>query len=477
MKHEQIEYVPQNEQVEEQVLGVLMQSNSALAKIAWLEPDDFFNPVHRALYETIVAMVEKGMTANALTLKDTFEPGVMIRDEAPIAFLVRMQASIASNDPVGFAKVLRYARSRRALVSIGEDLAKAARTAPPDVVPTEIQGEAEDRLAENRLLAPRQDTRTAIGSYADSFLSSLTADRSIIKGVPLVFPELEQVIQEPLEGGNLYGLLSSSGEGKTSLMLQIAAHAAQKGSPVLLMSFDQNGEQVIRQIISQNVSTEVSRIRRRDISEKEMDKMISEVHRIRSLPIEIIRCKREKIGRITSYARAFVKRWQAIPRPNGEPWGTPLVILDHSRKVTPDRPNDHEGRIAGAVNGECKATAEETGAAWLNINQRNSGGMSRPNPRPIARDLFGGEQAKEDFDACFYLYRAEKWRDEQLKVARDIKEKEQIMQRFGDCEGKAEIGAVKVRYGSDRETRELNWEGRFTRYSSPVESQFGESLL
>lgn len=475
MIHEKIELVPQNVQAEDQVLGILMRSNTALAKVPWLEPEDFFDPTARRIFESIVAMVEKGLTANALTLKDLFEPGVEVDGLPPLAYLARLETGIANTDPIGFARALRYSRSRRVLVEIGEDLANAARKAPPEVLPSEIQGEADDRLAEVRLLQPRQDSRTAIGSYADTFVASLSADRNTAKGVSLVFPELEQIIQEPLEGGNLYGLLSSSGEGKTSLVLQMAEYAARKGSPVLLMSFDQNGEQVIRQVISQSVGTEVSRIRRRDVSEKEVERMLAEVQRIKSLPFEIIRCKREKIGRITSYARAFVKRWQMMPRPGGA-WGTPLIILDHSRKVAPDRPNDHEGRIAGAINGECKATAEETGAAWMNINQRNSGGMTRPNPRPIARDLFGGEQAKEDFDACFYLYRAEKWRDEQLKVARDVKEKEQIMQRFGDCEGKAEIGAIKVRYGSDRETRNLNWEGRYTRYSSPS-AVYGEELF
>lgn len=471
MIQEQIEAVPQNLEAEEQVIGILMSSNAALSRVPWLEADDFFNPVLKRLFESVVAMSEKGMTANPLTLKDVFEQGVMVNNDPPIRYLARLQSEVASLDPLGFAKSLRYARSRRHLVSIGEDLAKLARTAPPEIVPTEIQGEIEDRLAEVRLLAPRQDTRTAIGSYADAFLSSLSPSRSSNRGVPLVFPELEQIIQEPLEGGNLYGLLSSSGEGKTSLMLQIAEHAARKGSPVLVMSFDQNGEQVFRQMVSQCVGTEVTRIRRGDFSEKEAERMINETSRIKALPIEIIRCKRERIGRIVAYARAFVKRWQAVCD------GTPLIILDHSRKVAPDRPNDHEGRIAGAINGECKATAEETGAAWLNINQRNSGGMSRPNPRPIAKDLFGGEQAKEDFDAIFYLYRKEKWRDEQLKIARDAKEKEQIMQRFGDCEGKAEIGAIKVRYGSDNQRRELIWEGRFTRYRSEQHGGQIEGLL
>ena len=471
MIQEQIEAVPQNLEAEEQLIGILMNSNAALTKVPWLEPDDFFNPVLKRLFESITAMVEKGMAANALTMKDAFEPGMMIHDQPPIAYLARLQGEIATTDPVGFAKTLRYARSRRAMVSTGEDMAKAARLSPPEVTPTEILGEFEDRLAEVRLLAPRQDTRTAIGSYADAFLSSLSPSHSSGRGVPLVFPELEQVIQEPLEGGNLYGLLSSSGEGKTSLMLQIAEHAARKGSPVLIMSYDQNGEQVFRQIVSQCVGTEVTRIRRGDFSEKEAERMISETNRIKALPIEIIRCKREKIGRIAAYARAFVKRWQTVTE------GTPLIILDHSRKVQPDRPNDHEGRIAGAINGECKAVAEETGAAWLNINQRNSGGMSRPNPRPIAKDLFGGEQAKEDFDAIFYLYRKEKWRDEQLKIARDAKEKEQIMQRFGDCEGKAEIGAIKVRYGSDNQRRELIWEGRYTRYRSEQQGDQVEGLF
>ena len=54
-------------------------------------------------------------------------------------------------------------------------------------------------------------------------------------------PEIAKVLSEPVfEAGNLYGLLSSSGEGKSSLTMQLIYHAVEQGHPVLFLSYDQS---------------------------------------------------------------------------------------------------------------------------------------------------------------------------------------------------------------------------------------------
>ena len=120
--------------------------------------------------------------------------------------------------------------------------------------------------------------------------------------------------------------------------------------------------------------------------------------------------------------------------------------------------------------------AEELGAAWLSLNQRNGQGNGRDVPRPIASDLYGGEASRMDYDAILYLYRPERWRDMALRVAKDANEDEKIRKRFmlrkswfepgEDPEGMAEIGAVKVRYGDANVSEFVRFEGRFTRYVS-----------
>ena len=130
--------------------------------------------------------------------------------------------------------------------------------------------------------------------------------------------------------------------------------------------------------------------------------------------------------------------------------------------------------------------AEELGAAVLFLNQRNGKGMGRKVPRPIAEDLYGGESSKEDYDAIMYIYRPERWRDEQLSIARDQADADDINKRFmlrksfndtpRDPENMAEIGTLKVRYGRTGIKEFVRFEGQFTRYESERDSRAGAEL-
>ena len=111
--------------------------------------------------------------------------------------------------------------------------------------------------------------------------------------------------------------------------------------------------------------------------------------------------------------------------------------------------------------------ADETSSAVLILNQRNSFGTRRDNPRPIAADLYGGEGARADYDAVLYLYRAEKYKAEREKIAATDSDWKKINKVFtGDVEGVAEIGSIKVRFGDPTITETLRFEGRYTRYVS-----------
>lgn len=92
----------------------------------------------------------------------------------------------------------------------------------------------------------------------------------------------------------------------------------------------------------------------------------------------------------------------------------------------------------------------------------------RENPNPIDQDLFGGEQAKEDYDAILYLYRPEKYRDMRLTKANTEKKRDEILRYLENWSGKSKIGALKVRFGDASVARSLDFQAEFTRYSSVI---------
>lgn len=452
---------------EEAILGALLTNNLALSAIPFLEAEHFAHPLNQEIFAAIQAKSDANRVADPVTLMRQFRDRTIGEMSGG-----QYMASLVSNSlPAAMARdyaicVLEAYAIRRA-VEAADDFSQKLLTKRPDQMVTEIVAELEDELTCIRGLAPKGDSRTSISAYLDGFLAKLSdQDKAARVTIPFPLPEIGTILQEDgFEPGNLYGLVAASGEGKTSLTLQIMRAAAEAGHPVLLMSFDQTGEQVARQMASQATGIGLGQMRRKGgMGDAEWSMIDREQHKLRTLPLEIKKLRQEKIGRICGQAQSFAKRWSTRTDK------APLIILDHNRKVTPDRPNDHEGRIAASINGAGKALAEEIGAAVLFLCQRNGGGLKRDVPRPIAADLFGGESAREDFDAILYLYRAEHWQNEKLKVAGSASEEDKIRARFRiggeDPEGKAELGALKVRYGRSDVREIVNWIGRYTRYET-----------
>ncbi|WP_245509833.1 DnaB helicase C-terminal domain-containing protein [Rhizobium ruizarguesonis] len=319
----------------------------------------------------------------------------------------------------------------------------------------------EGRLRE---LRSRFAETTAITSPGASYLSAFQASsrRDGVIGVPIALPEIAKVLSEPVfEAGNLYGLLSSSGEGKSSLTMQLIHHAVREGHPVLFLSYDQSAAQCVRQMISQVHGIDIRQQRdpMRMMSQKEQDTCVQFATWLDRQPLEIIRCQREGVTQLTAYARRFMKK-----RGNGR---TPFIVIDHIGKVKPRDPKLSPDRISGEVTVELKSLADETQASVLILNQRNGGGSKRDNPRPIAADLYGGEGARADYDAVLTLYRPEKYKKEREDVAARPSDWATINRVFpGDIEGIAEIAAIKVRFGDPTIRERLRFEAQYTRYVS-----------
>lgn len=463
------------------LIGALLLHNEALAACPFLEPAHFSEPLHGRIFSTMRDLVERGRRADPVTILE------YLKDEPDVAegFTVRQYVARMMAEAVPASGARDYAiaildsyASRYGATLCGEFQARFLSRGPSEGI-LSIIGEMEDEIGTLRGLAPGADMRGDIESYALAFMERISERRTAPEGVPMPFAEMSRVLQtDVFEYGNLYGLLASSGEGKTSMTLQIVDAAASAGHPVLFLSYDQTGEQILRQMASQRSGVSYAQMMQKGgMARRDEQLVIEAADDIRRLPIHPRRCTNEKIGRICGYAQAFAKRWRTRVQRDGTPYKGPLIVLDHNRKVTPDDSRAHEGRIAASINGAGKALAEEIGAAVIFLNQRNSGGSKRDVPRPIALDLFGGEQAREDYDAILYLYRPEKWRDEKLKICASASEEDKIRARFRingeEPENLAEIGALKVRYGDQSVREVLEWEGRYTRYRSRTRAQGG----
>lgn len=455
--------LPHAIEAEQALLGELMVNSKQFDLVAGiLSPDDFYEPLHRRMFEVASELIRMGKKATPPALMTFLPADTMVGDRSLSAYLAHLCASVlGANGAAGHVDTIKHASFRRALISAGQDIEAIGFEPDAAASRSELLARAQERLFGLTDADDDQDMITA-QSEADRMMAG---EKAIARPtVPLPLPQLEEVMGGLLEAGNLYGMLSGSGEGKTSLVLQVVRHAAEQGHPVLMLSYDQLWDQCILQMVSQRLGIEHARLKDETrLQTKERERKWDAVMDVRTLPMAYRKCSGRKDGsaQIAGYARRFLTTY--APR-----FGkTPLIVLDHTRKVKPKNERDHEGRIAAEINGVCKDIASEHGAVWLNLNQRSSSGTKRKNPRPIDADLFGGEMAREDYDGVFYLYRPWKYRASQLATADDEKQEREVEKRFSTWEAdQAELGALKVRWGDPSQRRRIRFEAEFTRYVS-----------
>lgn len=446
--------------LEQSVLGALLMNNEIMSAMpAALDGHHFQERIHGEIFDEIKRLHSAGRSANTITVK-TAVTARTVGELTISQYLARlMSEAVGANAAAQQAPEIIISSYRREIAALGARLANSAYGHELDFA-DEIEA-LWDRISDIRSELAGGSEKSSVG---DSYLAMFdaSAHRDGVVGVPIALPEIARVLSEPVfEAGNLYGLLSSSGEGKSSLTMQLIYHAVKEGHPVLFLSYDQSAAQCVRQMIAQ--VHEISVSQQRDpmgkMTQAERDRCVMFATWINGQPLDIIRCQREGVSQLITYARRFVKK-----RANGK---TPFIVIDHIGKVKPRDPKLSADRISGDVTVELKAFADETSASILILNQRNSFGTRRDNPRPIAADLYGGEGAKADYDGILFLYRAEKYKAEREATAATDADWKKINKVFGgDIEGIAEIGSVKCRFGDPTIREVVKFDARFTRYLS-----------
>lgn len=467
--------LPENLVAEQQVLGAIMINNAVLDAIKVpLAPDHFYEPLHRKIYQGILDLKAEGKIIKPVTLGPYLPKGDKVGDMTVFEYvgLLAGEACSIVLAPQLAGDIYKAAAAREAIFSAQEMVSLSYDRWSDLSFMDQITALASKIQATVSELKER-DHQSPGNSYLSVFESS--AAQSGVIGVPVALPELAKVLNEPVfEAGNLYGLLSSSGEGKSSLTMQLIYHAVKEGHPVLFLSYDQSAAQCVRQMIAQVHGIDIRQQRdpSKLMKQTEQDTCVNFAMWLDKQPLDIIRCQREGVSQLVSYARRFISK-----RSNGK---TPFIVIDHIGKVKARDPRLSPDRISGEVTVELKAFADETQSAVLILNQRNSEGTKRLNPRPISRDLYGGEGAKQDYDAVAYLYRPAKYKADMTAVAteKDWKNINGVFAEFGtEIDTVAEVGVIKARFADPSVREWLKFEARYTRYVSSRPAVAQERML
>src|SRR3712207_4219355 len=122
---------PNNIDAEQALLGAILVNNDAYYRVSdFLEPEHFFEELHRRIFEVATSLIKAGKVATPITLKtylgDQDLGGLTIPQ-----YLARLAAEATTViNAEDYGRTVYDLAVRRSLIAIGEDVVNAAYDAP-----------------------------------------------------------------------------------------------------------------------------------------------------------------------------------------------------------------------------------------------------------------------------------------------------------------------------------------------------------
>ncbi|MFU0503423.1 replicative DNA helicase [Pseudaminobacter sp. NGMCC 1.201702] len=463
---------PNNIEAEQALLGAILVNNDAFYRVSdFLKASHFYEPLHRKIFEVAGELIRMGKMANPVTIKTFLPAEEKVGDMTVAHYLARLAAeAVTVINAADYGRAIYDLATRRALITVGEDMVNIAYDAPVDMAPQQQIEDAERRLFE---LAETGRYDGGFESFTDALKTAVDMANAAymrdghLSGTATGLRDLDQRMGG-LQSSDLIVLAGRPGMGKTSLATNIAfniAHAyepaqqadgsfkAANGGVVGFFSLEMSSEQLATRIISEQTEIPSSKIRRGEITEHDFEKLVGCSQMMQKIPLFIDSTGGISIAQLAARARRL-KRQR----------GLDVIVIDYIQLMQGSSAKASQNRVQEVteITTGLKALAKELSVPIIALSQLSRQVENRDDKRPQLSDLRESGSIEQDADVVIFVYREEyylKNREPKLGSEEHLKWETEM----AEAAGKAEVIIAKQRHGPTG-TVSLGFQGEFTRF-------------
>ena len=454
--------LPSNVEAEQALLGSVLVNNDIIDEVSHIiNFNEFFDPVHTKIYNSIEKLHNKGMIANPITLKTAFEKDESLSDIGGTDYLVKLtRLSSSTKQSIDYAKIIHEKFVKRELIKISENLSDDAIDEKTDKTGEDIIQDTEKLLFD---LAERGTFNQsflkfdqALDQTIDMATNAMKNDQGIV-GIPTGLKDLDERLGG-LHKSDLVIVAGRPSMGKTALATNIAYHASKKildnneKTSVAFFSLEMSSEQLSTRIISEQSRIKSNDIRRGKISEEEFNRLIETSRNIHQLPLVIDETPAITIATLSNRARR-IKRL----------FGLNLIVVDYIQLMTTGAKR-FDGRVQeiSAITQGLKALAKELNVPVLALSQLSRAVEQRDDKKPQLADLRESGSIEQDADVVIFVFREEYYvANKEPKMG--TTEHMEWQSKMNEIIGQANLIIGKQRHGPTG-TVNVEFEGMYTKF-------------
>ncbi len=394
---------PQAVEVEEAVLGaMLIENGAAIIALQMLQPEDFYKPANRHIFETVLKLHERDNPLDLLSLENELRDNNLLDLCGGPTYLADLTRSVSSAANIEYhCQIIIEKSIKRNLILRCTEIIKESYDSTTDSF--DVLDEAEQKIFE----LSNQKSKSAAQPVKDiltdtlAYLENMRDKKSSITGVPagLAIDDLTAGWQK----GELIIIAARPSMGKTAFVLTAARNAAmypdvEKRVPVAIFSLEMSNQSLVQRLLTMEARIKGDDARKGNLKDSDFREMINAASRLHEAPIFIDDTPAITLMELRTKCRRLKSEHDIG-----------LVIVDYLQLMQghPKDSNSREQEIATISRG-LKQLAKDLDVPVIALSQLSRAVEQRGgDKRPLLSDLRESGSIEQDADVVIFLYRPE----------------------------------------------------------------------
>lgn len=401
--------VPHDLAAEKAVLGGIIGDNQVFDEVSkLLEPSDFHLPAHQAIYEAMERLQKSSpaVPIDQLTLTSELRKQGKLNQSGGATYLAELESYVPTTvNTRSYAEIVREHAVKRRMIESSRELIEMA--AEPSTDAATLIDEAQ-----RRMFGLAEKTRDAdlrpFPEVLDRTLELIEQLRAAggsggVTGLASGFGDLDRMLTGFHEG-ELIIIAARPGCGKTSFVLNAAAHAAvRENKAVAIFSLEMPEDQLAIRLLSAESRIDMKRIREGRLGAAQMEQLSHTAAQLYNAPIFI-----DDSGSLSSFdLRTKARRLQTMLNNMDEPKSLGLIVIDYLQLMSQRGKVESRQQEVQEISRSLKSLAKELKVPIIALSQLNRKVEERrgKGSRPMLSDLRESGAIEQDADVVMFLHR------------------------------------------------------------------------
>ncbi len=388
--------LPYSQQAERAVLSALLLNDQHVNEVAeLLLPNDFYQPAHKIIYQTLLDLTHQLKRIDIVTLQDELEKNDYLVAVGGIVNLIGLQEDIPAVGMLSHhARIIKEKAVLRDLIGSATEIITNCYSQNDQEIDAVL--DAAEKTIFNISNKRSQQSFVQLNIWLKKtfqHLSDIKGHSKGITGVASGYKKLDQ-FTSGFQGSDLVVLAARPSMGKTAFALNLAINAANNGQSVGFFSLEMSAEQLTLRLLAMQSGIAHHNIRNATITSDEWLELTRVAGHLANLKFFI-----------DDTAMVSIMDLRAKARKLKAEHNLQFLVIDYLQLLHSTKKHENRHQEVSDISRSLKALAKELNIPIIALSQLSRAVDSRTDKRPMLSDLRESGAIEQDADVIMFLYR------------------------------------------------------------------------